>query len=122
MVVHAADVQDPDGAKLVFTAIRGRFTRLKKVWADGIYQRVVEWVAGFRRWKPITLEIVKRSDDAAGFEVLPKRWIVERTFGWLGRSRRLSKDYEGTTSSSEAWIKLAMIQLMARRIVKRLKS
>ncbi len=120
MVVHAADIQDPDGAKLVFETIRGRFTRLKKVWADGIYQRVIAWVAAFRRWKPITLAIVKRSDDAAGFEVLPQRWIVERTFGWLGRSRRLSKDYEGTTSSSEAFIKLAMIHLMTRRLVKKL--
>ena len=120
MVVHAADIQDPDGAKRVFAAIRGRFTRLKKVWADGIYQRIVDWVAAFRRWKPITLEIVKRSDDAVGFVVLPKRWIVERTFGWLGRCRRLSKDYEGTTSSSEAFIKLALIHLMARRIVTRL--
>jgi putative transposase len=122
VVVHAADLQDPDGAKLVFAAIRRRCTRWKTVWADGIDQRVVEWVAAFRRWKPIVLEIVKRSDDAEGFEVLPQRWIVERTFGGLGRSRRLSKDYEGTTSSSEAWIKLAMIHRMARRIVKRLKS
>ncbi len=81
---------------------------------------MVDWVAAFRRWKPIVLEIVKRSESAQGFEVLPKRWIVERTFAWLGRCRRLSKDYEGTTSSSEAFIKLAMIHLMAHRIVKRL--
>jgi putative transposase len=120
VVVHAADVQDPDGAKLVFEAIRGRFSRLKTVWADGIYQRVVDWVAGFRRWKPIVLEIVKRSDAAVGFVVLPKRWIVERTFAWLGRCRRLSKDYEQTTSSSEAFVKLAMVHLMTRRLVKRL--
>jgi putative transposase len=83
---------------------------------------VVAWVAAVRRWKPIGREIVKRSDAAAGFEVLPKRWSVERTFGWLGRSRRLSKDSEGTTSSHEAGIKRAMIHLRARRIVKRLKT
>ena len=82
------------------------------------------WCFGsaIRRWKPITLEIVKRSDTAEGFEVLPKRWIVERTFGWLGRCRRLSKDYEGTTTSSEAFVKVAMIHLMTRRLVKKLQE
>ena len=70
----------------------------------------------------LRLEIVKRGDDARGFVVLPRRWVVERTFAWLGRCRRLSKDYEATTSSSEAFVKLAMIHLMARRLVKRLKG
>ena len=119
VVVHAADIQDPEGAKLVFAAIRGRFSRLKLIWADGIYQRIVGWVAQWRPAWPIRLEIVERT-LAPGFTVLPRRWVVERTFAWLGRYRRLSKDYEQATSSSEAFIKLAMIHLMTRRLVKRL--
>jgi len=118
VVVTPADVQDPDGAKLVFDAIRGRFSRLKLVWADGIYERIVGWVAAWRAARPIRLEIVKRTEP--GFKVLPRRWVVERTFAWLGRCRRLSKDYEGTAASSEAFVKLAMIHLMARRLVRRL--
>ena len=120
VVVHAADIQDPEGAKLVFAAMRGRFSRLKLVWADGIYKRIVDWVASWRPAWPIRLEVVERT-LAHGFAVLPRRWVVERTFAWLGRCRRLSKDYEATTSSSEAFIKLAMIHLMARRLVKRLQ-
>ena len=118
VVVTPADVQDPDGAKLVFDAIRGRFSRLKLVWADGIYERIVGWVAAWRAARPIRREIVKRTEP--GFKVLPRRWVVERTFAWLGRCRRLSKDYEGTTGSSEAFVKLAMVYLMARRLVRRL--
>ena len=118
VVVTAADVQDPEGAKLVFGSIRGRFSRLKLVWADGIYKRVVDWVAAWRPANPIRLEVVERTEP--GFKVLPRRWVVERTFAWLGRCRRLSKDYEGTIASSEAFVKLAMVHLMARRLVKRL--
>ena len=66
----------------------------------------------------MVLEIVKRSDAARGFVVLPKRWIVERTFAWLGRSRRLSKDYEALAETSEAWIRIAMIQLMLKRLAR----
>lgn len=119
MVVHAADVQDYDGLKRVFEAIRGRFSRLKLVWADGMYRRMVGWVSRFRPARPIRLEVVKR--DGPGFKVLKRRWVVERTFAWLGRCRRLSKDYEGTTARSEAWVKLAMVHLMARRLVKKLE-
>ena len=118
MVVHAADVQDADGAKLLFEAIRGRFSRLKLVWADGAYRRVADWVAAWRPAKPIRLEVVEKA--ASGFVVRPRRWVVERTFAWLGRYRRLGKDYEATTASAEAFIKLAMVHLMARRLVKRL--
>jgi putative transposase len=117
-VVHAADVQDYDGAKRVFEAIRGRFSRLRLVWADGMYQRLAGRVARWRPARPIRLEIVRRIGP--GFVVLKRRWVVERTFGWLGRCRRLSKDYEATTGSGEAWVKLAMIHLMTRRLVKRL--
>jgi len=118
VVVHAADVQDYDGLKRVFETIRGRFSRLKLVWADGMYQRMIDWVARWRPARPIRLEIVQRTGP--GFKVLKRRWVVERTFAWLGRCRRLSKDYEATTASSEAWVKLAMIPRMARRLVKKL--
>jgi putative transposase len=83
-----------------------------------MYKSMIGWVARFRPARPIRLEIVKR--DGTGFKVLKRRWVVERTIAWLGRCRRLSKDYEGTTSSSEAWVKLAMVHLMARRLVKKL--
>jgi putative transposase len=123
VVVHAADIQDRDGAKLVLEELKGRFGRLRLIWADGGYAgQLVAWVRGLRSRGKLRLEIVKRSDDAKGFVVLPRRWVVERTFAWLGRSRRLSKDYEETIASSEAFVKLAMIHLMARRLVKKLHS
>jgi putative transposase len=123
VVVHAADIQDRDGAKLVLEHVRSRFARLRLIWADGGYAgKLVEWVRDLRRRGRLKLEIVKRSDDAKGFVVLPRRWVVERSFGWMGRSRRLSKDYEQTIPSSEAMVKLAMIHLMARRLAKKLAS
>lgn len=114
VVVHAASVQDRDGAKLVLEQLRGKAPRLQLLWADGGYAgQLVDWVREECGW---ALEIVKRSDDATGFHVLPKRWIVERTLGWLGRFRRLSKDDEATTESSEAWVTIAMLSLMLRRL------
>lgn len=116
-VVHPADIQDRDGAKLVFEKLADRFPRLEKIWADGAYAgRFVEWAQEVHQW---IVEIVKRSDTAVGFEVLPHRWIVERTFAWLGRFRRLSKDYEALIESSEAMIRIAMIRLMVRRLARR---
>lgn len=89
------------------------------IWADGGYAgKLVQWVKELKRHREINLEIVKRSDDAEGFEVLPMRWIVERTFAWLGTNRRLSKDYETTIESSEAMIHIAMIRLMTARLAK----
>jgi putative transposase len=114
VVVHAADIQDRDGAKLVLRKIRGLFPRLKIIWADGGYAgQLVAWAARFGGW---TLEIVKRLGGVTGFVVLPKRWIVERTFSWFGRYRRLSKDYETLTQSSESMIYWTMIHLMLRRL------
>jgi len=114
VVVHAASIQDRDGAKLVLEKARGKFPRLALLWADGGYAgKLIEWVQETCGW---LLEIVKRSDDVQGFVVLPRRWVVERTFGWLGRCRRLSKDYEEQITSSEAMIHLAMIQLMLKRL------
>jgi putative transposase len=105
VVVTAADVQDPEGAKLVFESIRCRFGRLRLVWADAIYERAAGWVAARRPARPIRLEVVKRTGP--GFKVLPRRRVVERSFAWLGRHCRLSKDHEGTIPSSEAFVKLA---------------
>ena len=114
VVVHAANIQDRDGAKLVLGKLRGRYGRLKLIWADGGYAgKLIEWTASFGNW---VLEIVKRSDDVVGFAVLPKRWIVERTFGWIGRYRRMSKDYEMLPASSEAMILITMINLMLHRL------
>jgi putative transposase len=114
VVVHAASVQDRAGARLVLGKLRGKAPRLQLLWAAGRYAgQLVAWVRETCGW---ALEIVKRSDDAGGFQILPKRGIVERTFGWRGRFRRLSKDDEATTESSEAWITIAMISLMVRRL------
>jgi len=115
VVVHAANIQDYQGARLVFMKLRGLFPRLRLIWADGIYAytNLVEWVQRFAGW---VLEIVKKPEGQKGFAVLPRRWVVERTFGWLGRYRRLSKDYEHSTQSSEAMIYLAMIHIMVRRL------
>ena len=93
--------------------LTGCFPRLKLIWADGGYRgKLIAWGAAFGGW---ILEIVKRNDDAKGFAVLPKRWVVERTFAWLSRYRRLSKDYEFNTRSSEAWVYIAMIHVTVRR-------
>ena len=114
IVVHTANIQDRDGAKQVLQKARGRYPRLKLVWADGGYAgKLIDWVQQTCGW---VLEIVKRDADLKGFHVLPRRWVVERTFGWLGRCRRLSKDYEELPESSESMAHIAMIQLMARRL------
>jgi putative transposase len=116
IVVHAAHIQDRDGAKLVFEKMKGRFPRLRLIWADGGYAgKLIEWVRTLCQW---VLEIVRRCDDVSGFQVLPHRWIVERTFGWLGRYRRMSKDYEGLPQSSEAMVYAAMIHIMLRRLAR----
>jgi putative transposase len=115
--VHAASIQDRDGAKLVLERLRDRFTRLRLIWADGGYAgALVEWVRAVRMRNRLRLEIVQRSDNTQGFVVLPRRWVVERTFAWLGFQRRLSKDYEALPATSEAFIRVAMIRLMLARL------
>lgn len=115
-LVHGANIQDRDGARLVLEKAKGRFPRLQRIWADGGYAgKLLDWVKETCGW---VLEIIKRSDQAKGFVLLPKRWVVERTFGWLGRYRRLSKDYERLPESSEAMIHWAMVRLMLRRLTK----
>jgi len=114
VVVHAADVQDRDGAKFVLRRLRGLFPRLKRIWADvGYAGKLIGWTQSLGGW---VLDIVKRSDEAVGFTVLPHRWIVERTFAWIGRYRRMSKDYEVLTESSENMLYLTMINLMVHRL------
>jgi len=117
LVVHAADIQDRDGAPLALKSIRHACPWMRHIFADGGYagpklrsalDRIGEW----------TIEIVKRSDTNKGFEVLPRRWVVERTFAWLGRCRRLAKDWEKSIASSEAWINIAHIRLTTRRLAR----
>jgi len=114
VVVHAANVQDRKGARLVLGAIVNRYRRLRLVWADGGYAgALVDWARRAGKW---ALEIVRRDERKRYFEVLPRRWIVERTFGWLSRYRRLSKDYEVLPQTSETMIRIAMINLMLHRL------
>ncbi len=114
VVVHPADIQDRDGAKLVLSKLLGRFPKLKLVWADGAYAgQLVDWAYALGGW---LIEVIKRAAHGHSFEVLPRRWVVARTLGWLGRNRRLSKDYEELTESSEAWVHIAMIHLMLKRL------
>ncbi len=112
--VLAANIQDRDGAKILLTEIKERMPRLYLIWADGGYRgKLITWVATTCLW---LMQVVKRNDDVKGFKVLPRRWVVERTFAWLSRNRRLSKDYERHCESSEAWIYAAMIHLMVKRL------
>jgi len=115
VVVHSAGVQEQDGAKLVLERVQTRHPRLRLIWADGGYnvKWLIEWVKSVRDW---TLEIVKRPQDAKGFVLLPRRWVVERTFGWFNHYRVLSKDYEVLPRNSEAVIYTTMIHLMVRRL------
>jgi putative transposase len=115
VVVSSANVQDYHGAKPVLEKVKGRCPRLKVVWVDGIYEKewLIDWVESECGWD---LQVIKRTDKTKGFKLLPKRWVVERTFAWLGRYRRLSKDYEKLTETSEAMIQMAMIHIMLRRL------
>jgi len=114
ILVHTADIQDRDGAVDVLKAIRYRFPWLRHVFADGGYagDKLRSALKGHGSW---TLEIIKRSDTAKGFELLPRRWVVERTFAWLGRCRRLAKDWERSIASSTAWALIASIRMLTRR-------
>lgn len=131
-VVHAADIQDRDGGKLVLAKITAGFPRLRHLWVDAGYRgRFVTWVEETLHW---SVEVVQHwwtglkavwvapgetpPTKPTGFQVLPRRWVVERTFAWLGRNRRLSKDYEVLPATEEAWIYLAMSRLMAVRLAR----
>lgn len=118
LVVHEADVQDRDGAVPVLRSIRHLYPWLRHLFADGGYagDKLRDALRQFGDW---SLEIVKRSDNAKGFVVLPRRWVVERTFAWLGRCRRLAKDFEASIDSAVAWILVASIRLLTRKLAAR---
>jgi putative transposase len=113
LVITPASVQDAEGAQLVLTVFRQHVKFPKIVWADSAYRAIVAWA--WVQWVWI-IDIVSAPKGQKGFVVQRKRWIVERTFGWLNRSRRLSKDYERTVESSHAFVQVAMIHLMIRRL------
>ena len=116
-VVHTADIQDRDGAPLVLREIIKRFPWLRHIFADGGYagDKLKDALRRIGKW---TIEIIKRSDAAKGFEVLPRRWVVERTLAWLNRNRRLAKDFEQTIASATAWLFIASVQLFTRRLAR----
>ena len=117
VIVHSAGIQDRDGAALVLDKIRRRFPWLELIWADGGYNA---WQvdAAVVKVPPLRMEIVKRRDDMKGFVVLPRRWVVERTFSWFGRNRRLAKDFENLAATLGAFVALASIQLALRRLAR----
>jgi len=117
--VTSAAVQDRDGARELLRKVWFIFGRLQVIWADGGYAgQLLGWVKALRPWGKLHLEIVKRSDTAKGFALVRKRWIVERTFAWLYQRRRLVRDYERRTDHSEAFIYIAMIGLMTKRLAR----
>jgi putative transposase len=114
VAVTGANVQDRDGGQLVLSGLKDRFARMERVWADGAYAgQLVEWA---EKAAQFVLDIVRKPKGQIGFSVLPWRWIVKRTFAWLANYRRLARDYEISPRTSEAWIKIAMIHLMVRRL------
>jgi putative transposase len=115
-IVHAADVQDRDGGILLLATLFGQFPFLQKLFADSAYQGPIFANALAEVVPYVKTEIVKRSDHAKGFAPLPKRWIVERTIAWLNRCRRLAKDWENLNRNALAFLKLASIRLMLRKL------
>lgn len=116
-IVHRADIQDRDGAPALLASMRSAFPWLRHLFADGGYAggKLQSALARLGRW---TMAIVKRSDAATGFSVLPRRWVVERTLAWLNRNRRLAKDFEATIESAQAWLFIASVKLLARRLAR----
>jgi transposase len=116
-LVHEANIQDPHGAVPLLRGLRQRFPQLGHIFADRIYrgEQLRSSVADCGPW---TIQIVERPPGVKGFQLLPRRWVVERTFAWLGRCRRLAKDFEATIASATAWLLLASIRLLSRRLAR----
>lgn len=117
VVVHSAGIQDRDGAALVLDKVRARFPWLEVVWADSGYN-ARQVAAAVAKVPVLRMEIVKRTDDVSGFAVLPRRWVVERTFSWFGRNRRLAKDFENLACTLAAFVAIACIQIALRRLAR----
>ena len=117
LLVHAANIQDNHGAVPLLKALRGSFPKLRHIFADRVYRgdKLRNAVAAFGRW---TIEIVTRKQSVGSFKPEPKRWVIERTFGWFGRNRRLAKDFERTIASAEAWFLIASVRFLSRRLAK----
>ena len=115
-IVHPADIQDRDGGILLLATLFGMYPFLQKLFADSAYQGPKFRQALAKILPQLKVEIVKRSDRAKGFTILPRRWVVERTIGWLNRCRRLAKDFENRTRMALAFLKLASIRLMLRKL------
>lgn len=115
--VHSAGIQDRDGAPEVLKAVAARYPMLRHIFADGGYAgpKLRDALNALGRW---TVQIVKRSDTSDGFEILPRRWVIERTLAWLGRCRRLSKDWEKSIASAEAWLIIAHIRRVTRHLAR----
>lgn len=116
MIVHAADIQDADGAGDLLRRLKRLYPWLRAIFADSAYNRLAALLACFLL--RLTLIIVRRPVGSQGFVLVPRRWVVERTLGWLGRWRRLSRDYEELPEVAEAMLKLAMIRLMLHRLAR----
>lgn len=117
LLVHAANIQDNHGAVPLLTALGHKFPKLRHIFADRVYrgERLINALASLGPW---TIEIVTRSQSIGTFKAEPKRWVIERTFAWLGRNRRLAKDFEATIDSAEAWVLIASVRLLVRRLAR----
>ena len=115
VLVHEANIQDPHGAVPLLRSLRQTFPSLRHVFADRVY-RGPQLQAAIADCGPWTIQIVERPPGVKGFQLLPRRWVVERTFAWFGRSRRLAKDFEATIASATAWVLLANLRLLSRRL------
>lgn len=116
VIVHPANIADVTGAKILFSRLKPLMQRLVLIWADQGYEGLEGWLIAHCQW---VLQIVKPPKGSKGFTLLPRRWVVERTFAWLGRYRRLSKDYEFLPKTSEAWIYMASSFLILKRLASR---
>ena len=116
-IVHAANIQDRDGAPALLATIRSAFPWLRHIFADGSYagDKLEKALARLGRW---TLEIVRHVEAVSGFKLLPRRWVVERTIAWLNRNRRLAKDFEACVESALAWLMIASVKLLSRRLAR----
>ena len=117
LLVHTANIQDNHGAVPLLASLRRSFPKLRHIFADRVYRgdKLRNAIAEFGRW---TIEIVTRSERVGTFKPEPKRWVIERTFAWLGRNRRLAKDFEASIASAEAWFMIASVRLLSRRLAR----